>query len=153
RLDSKFKSVTAAGNSSPTTANSAAALKSTSAGSIENGARHQNNSVEIGMLTAAPSRGGIQRNANWVSTKATPKPKLEHSAKATASGLFTNAPSVRFVVLRPADREINDLASRERRFAGSEKRNQRTDFIGTAETAEWHGARNHVATDRIVDEA
>src|SRR6516162_7351128 len=87
RLDSKFNSVTAAGNSSPMTANRPAAGKSASAGSIENGARHQKNSVEVGMLKAAPSRGGIQRNANWVSAKAAPNAKLENSAKATASGL------------------------------------------------------------------
>src|SRR6516162_4667495 len=102
RLDSKFSSATAAGKSIPITANRPAAPKSTSAGSIENGARHQNNSVEAGILKAAPSRGGIQRNANWVSTKPAPKPNVEKSAKATASGLFTNGPSVHFVDEGPA---------------------------------------------------
>jgi hypothetical protein len=49
------------------------------------------------MLKAAPSRGGIQRNANWVTTNAVPKPNDEQSANAMASGLFASDPSVYFV--------------------------------------------------------
>src|SRR5215469_1947895 len=104
RLDSKFESVTAAGKSSPIPANKPAALKSTSAGSIEKGARHQNKSVDVGTLKAAPSRGGIRCNANWVSINAAPKPKVENSAKRTASGLLTNDPSVRVAVVRTVEK-------------------------------------------------
>src|ERR1700751_5892053 len=86
RLDSKFNSATAAGKSNPTQANRPAAFTSTSAGSMRKGAKHQNKTVDVGTLNAAPSRGSIQRNANCVSTKAAPKANAEKRPKKTASG-------------------------------------------------------------------
>ena len=64
RLDSKFSNVTVAGKSNPTHANSAAAPRSALAVSTKNGAMHQNTSVDVETLKAAPSQGGIHLNAN-----------------------------------------------------------------------------------------
>jgi hypothetical protein len=55
--------------------------------STRNGAKHQNNSVDVGTLTAAPSHGGIHLNATWVRTNAAPKPNVELSASRTAIGV------------------------------------------------------------------
>jgi hypothetical protein len=62
-LDSKFNRVTVAGNSNPTHMNKTAACMSAFVMSTRNGAKHQNNSVDVGTLTAAPSHGGIHLNA------------------------------------------------------------------------------------------
>src|ERR1700751_3974868 len=75
RLDSKFSSATVPGKNSPTHANSATAFRLPSRGSTKNGARHENSSVDGGMLTATPSQGGIQRNPNWGEHEAGAEPK------------------------------------------------------------------------------
>src|SRR5215469_2889098 len=84
RLDSKFSSATVPGKNSPTQANSATAFRLPSLGSTKNRARHQKSSVDVGMLIATPSHGGIQRNPNWVITKPAPNPKVEASARKIA---------------------------------------------------------------------
>src|SRR6516225_7941106 len=86
-LDSKFNRVTVAGNSNPTHMNNIAACMSAFVMSTRNGAKHQNNSVDVGTLTAAPSHGGIHLNATWVRTNAAPKPNVELSASRTAIGV------------------------------------------------------------------
>jgi len=55
--------------------------------STRNGAKHQNNSVDVGTLTAAPSHGGIHLKATWVRANAAPKPNVELSASRTAIGV------------------------------------------------------------------
>src|SRR5215469_6046285 len=85
-LDSKFNRVTVAGNSNPTHANNIAACIFACVMSTKNGAKHQNNSVDVGTLTTAPSHGGIHLNATWVRTNAAPKPNVELSASRTAIG-------------------------------------------------------------------
>jgi hypothetical protein len=55
--------VTVAGNSNPTHMNKTAVCTSALVMSTRNGAKHQNNSVDVGTLTAAPSHGGIHLNA------------------------------------------------------------------------------------------
>src|ERR1700724_256104 len=84
RLDSKFSSATVPGKNSPTHANSATAFRLPSRGSTKNGARHQKSSVDVGMLIATPSQGGIQRNPNWGSTKPAPNPNVEARARKIA---------------------------------------------------------------------
>ena len=84
RLDSKFSSAAAPGKTSPTLANNAAAFQSPSLGWTKNGARHQKSSVEVGMLIAAPTQGGIHRNPNWVRTKPAPNPNIDASARTIA---------------------------------------------------------------------
>ena len=86
-LDSKFNRVTVAGNSNPTHMNKTAACMSAFVMSTRNGAKHQNNSVDVGTLTAAPSQGGIHLNATCVRTNAAPKPNAELSARRTAIGV------------------------------------------------------------------
>jgi hypothetical protein len=86
-LDSKFNRVTVAGNSNPTHMNKIAACASALVMSTRNGAKHQNNSVDVGTLTAAPSHGGIHLNATWVRTNAAPKPNVELSASRIAIGV------------------------------------------------------------------
>ena len=86
-LDSKFNRVTVAGNSNPTHMNKTAACTSALVMSTRNGAKHQNNSVHVGTLTAAPSHGGIHLNPTWVRTNAAPKPNVELSASRTAIGI------------------------------------------------------------------
>jgi hypothetical protein len=66
--------------------NKTAACTSALVMSTRNGAKHQNNSVDVGTLTAAPSHGGIHLNATWVRTNAAPKPNVELSASRTAIG-------------------------------------------------------------------
>ena len=94
-LDSKFNRVTVAGNSNPTHMNKTAAGTSALVMSIRNGDKHQNNSVDVGTLTAAPSHGGIHLNATWVRTNAAPKPNVELSASRTAIGVSPWAGRVR----------------------------------------------------------
>jgi len=79
--------VTVAGNSNPTHMNKTAVCTSALVMSTRNGAKHQNNSVDVGTLTAAPSHGGIHLNATWVRTNAAPKPNVELSASRTAIGV------------------------------------------------------------------
>src|SRR5215469_3568836 len=86
-LDSKFNRVTVAGNSNPTHMNKTEARRSALLMSTRNGAKHQNNSVDVGTLTAAPRHGGIHLNATWVRTNAAPKPNVELSASRTAIGI------------------------------------------------------------------
>src|SRR5437588_11280602 len=74
RLDSKFSSAAAPGKNNPTHANKTTAFRSPALGSTKNGARHQNSSVEVGMLIAAPNQGCIHRNPNWVTKKPAPNP-------------------------------------------------------------------------------
>src|SRR5580704_3160806 len=84
RLDSKFSSATVPGKNSPTHANSATAFRLPLPGSTKNGARHQNSSVDVGMLIATPTQGSIHRNANGVSTKPAPKPNIDTRARKIA---------------------------------------------------------------------
>src|SRR5215467_5507927 len=94
-LDSKFNRVTVAGNSNPTHMNKTAACMSAFVMSTRNGTQHQNNSVDVGTLTAAPSHGGIHFNATWVRTNAAPKPNVELSARRIAIGVSPWAGRVR----------------------------------------------------------
>src|SRR5580700_5864108 len=84
RLDSKFSSAATPGKSNPITANRTTAFRLPSLGSTKNGARHQNSSVEVGMLIATPTHGSVHRNPNWVSTKPAPNPNIEARAKKIA---------------------------------------------------------------------
>src|ERR1700741_2508781 len=84
RLDSKFSSAAAPGKTNPTHANKPTAFRLPSLGSTKNGARHQNSSVEVGMLIATPSQGTIHRNPNWVSTKPAPNPNIDAKARKIA---------------------------------------------------------------------
>src|SRR6516225_7461083 len=81
RLDSKFSNATAPGKTNPTHANKTTAFRLPSPGSTQDGARHQKSSVELGMLIATPSQGGIHRNPNWVSTKPAPNPNIDARAR------------------------------------------------------------------------
>src|SRR5580704_9227886 len=85
RLDSKFRSAAAPGKNNPTHANKTMAFRLPSLGSTKNGARHQNSSVEVGMLIATPTQGSIHRNANWVRTKPAPKPNIDTRARKIAA--------------------------------------------------------------------
>src|ERR1700739_2128646 len=100
RLDSKFSSAAAPGNSNPTQANKTTALPSPPLASTKNGARHQKSSVEVGMLIATPNQGCIHRNPNWVSTKPAPNPNIDASARKIA------------LVMATAPHESLDLRSR-----------------------------------------
>src|SRR5580692_3792859 len=84
RLDSKFSSATVPGKNNPTHANKTMALRLPPLGSTKNGARHQNSSVEVGMLIATPNQGSIHRNPNWVSTKPAPNPNIDARARKIA---------------------------------------------------------------------
>src|SRR5262245_45932113 len=63
RLDSKCSSATVPEKNSPTHANSATAFRLPLLGSTKNGARHQNSSVDVGMLIATPPRTSRTTNA------------------------------------------------------------------------------------------
>src|SRR5262252_6124852 len=84
RLDSKFSNATAPGKTNPTHANKTTAFRLPSPGSTKVGARHQKSTVEVGMLIATPSQGGIRRNPNWVSTKPAPNPNIDAMATKIA---------------------------------------------------------------------
>src|ERR1700756_4512720 len=84
RLDSKFSSAAAPGKNNPTQANKTTAFRLESLGSTKNGARHQNSMVDVGMLIATPSQGGIHRNPNWVRTKPAPNPNIDARAMKIA---------------------------------------------------------------------
>src|ERR1700736_5840163 len=84
RLDSKLSSAAAPGKSNPTHANRTTACRSPPLGSTKNGARHRKSSVEVGILIATPTQGGVQRNPNWVRTKPAPNPNIDASARRIA---------------------------------------------------------------------
>src|SRR6516162_571950 len=84
RLDSKFRSAAAPGNTNPTHANKTTAFRLPALGSTKNGARPQNSSVEVGMLIATPTQGGIHRNPNRVRTKPAPNPNIDARARKIA---------------------------------------------------------------------
>src|SRR6202035_1797340 len=81
RLDSKFSRATVPGKSKPTHGNKITAFELPALGSTKNGARHQKSSVDVGMLIATPSQGGIHRNLNWVSTKPAPNRNIDARAR------------------------------------------------------------------------
>src|ERR1700746_1551396 len=81
RLDSKFSSAATPGKSNPIPANRTTAFRLPPLGSTKNGARHQNSSVDVGMLIATPTQGGIHRNPNWVRTKPAPSPNIDARAR------------------------------------------------------------------------
>src|SRR5262249_38970897 len=75
------------GKSKPTHANKITAFRLPAPGSTKNGARHQKSSVDVGMLIATPSQGGIHRNPNWVSTKPAPNRNIDARARKIAVGM------------------------------------------------------------------